>query len=152
MRAWEISIFLMDADGNEMAATCFEKATYVLHESFGKRARQAVKNPPFTIREKGWGEFDMLINLIPIGNPKAGEQSIQHDLNFAQERYESTHTVVWDRSRVTRYEGRDTDGFFSVTDFQKPETRSAQCSQGVWTGRRGEWSSSRRAGAEDTEA
>lgn len=53
-----------------------------------------VKQPPFLIREKGWGEFDMTITLTPVGAPKGGDTPLQHDLNFQQERYESTHTVV----------------------------------------------------------
>jgi transcription initiation factor IIF auxiliary subunit len=52
------------------------------------------KEPPFMISEKGWGEFDMQIVLTPIGAPKGGEQTISHDLNFQQNRYESTHNVV----------------------------------------------------------
>jgi transcription initiation factor TFIID/TFIIF subunit len=36
----------------------------------------------------------MNIVLTPIGAPKGGEQTIQHDLNFQQGRYESTHNVV----------------------------------------------------------
>lgn len=94
MRTWEISIYLVGPEGDELPATCFEKATYNLHESFGKRMKQAFKQPPFTIKEKGWGEFDMIIALTPIGAPKGGDQQIQHDLNFQQERYESTHSVV----------------------------------------------------------
>ncbi|KAJ8607766.1 hypothetical protein MRB53_040062 [Persea americana] len=77
-----------------MTANCYEKATYVLHESFGpKRMRQTFKAPPFKIIEKGWGEFDMQIVLTPIGAPKGGDQTVQHDLNFQQGRYESTHVV-----------------------------------------------------------
>lgn len=64
-----------------------------LHES-GTDTWIAIKAPPFTIKEKGWGEFDMSITLTPVGNPKGGDQTLQHDLNFQQERYESTHTVV----------------------------------------------------------
>lgn len=94
MRGWDISIYLVGPDGEELPANCFEKVVYVLHESFGKRAKQTIKTPPFMIKEKGWGEFDMLITLTPIGAPKGGDQTLQHDLNFAQERYESTHSVV----------------------------------------------------------
>lgn len=36
----------------------------------------------------------MSITLTPVGSPKGGDQTLQHDLNFQQERYESTHTVV----------------------------------------------------------
>merc|ERR1711939_727502 len=45
--------------------------------------------------EKGWGEFDMTIILTPVGAPKGGDQTIQHDLNFQQEEYESTHSVTF---------------------------------------------------------
>ena len=94
MRSWDISIYLTSEHGDELSASCFEKATYVLHESFGaKRMRQIFRAPPFTIHEKGWGEFDMQIILTPIGAPKGGDQTLQHDLNFQQERYEATHTV-----------------------------------------------------------
>ncbi|SMR45894.1 unnamed protein product [Zymoseptoria tritici ST99CH_1E4] len=95
MRGWEISIFLVGSDGEELPATCFEKATYLLHESFGKRAKQVFKNAPFTIKETGWGEFDMQIQLTPIGAPKGGDQTLPHDLNFQQEQYESTHSVTF---------------------------------------------------------
>lgn len=54
-----------------------------------------IKQPPFQISEKGWGEFDMSITLTPIGAPKGGDQILQHDLNFQQEEYESTHSVTF---------------------------------------------------------
>lgn len=96
MRSWNIQIFLVSADGDELPATCYEKATYVLHESFGpKRMRQTLRRPPFRIDEKGWGEFDMQIVLTPIGASKSGEHTLAHDLNFQQERYESTHNVTF---------------------------------------------------------
>ena len=56
--------------------------------------RQTFKSPPFQIKEKGWGEFDMQIILTPAGAPKGGDITLQHDLNFAKEMYESTHSVV----------------------------------------------------------
>jgi transcription initiation factor IIF auxiliary subunit len=96
MRGWNISIYLLSPEGEELPASCFEKATYVLHDSFGpKRMRQTIRRPPFTIHEKGWGEFDMQIQLTPIGAAKSGEQTLAHDLNFQQERYESTHNVIF---------------------------------------------------------
>jgi transcription initiation factor IIF auxiliary subunit len=96
MRGWNIQIFLVSADGDELPATCYEKATYVLHESFGpKRMRQQFRRPPFRIDEKGWGEFDMQIVLTPIGAGKSSEHTLAHDLNFQQERYESTHNVTF---------------------------------------------------------
>ncbi|KAK1813856.1 transcription factor TFIIF complex subunit Tfg3 [Friedmanniomyces endolithicus] len=95
MRAWSIEIYLVGPEGDDLPATCFEKAVYVLHESFGNRKRQTFKTPPFTVKEKGWGEFDMQIILSPVGGQKGGDQTINHDLNFQQEEYESTHSVTF---------------------------------------------------------
>ena len=94
MRAWDTSIYLVGADGEDLPANCFEKVTYHLHESFGKRARQVVKSAPFMIKERGWGEFDMKIVCTPLGNPKGGDIEINHDLNFLQESYDNTQSVV----------------------------------------------------------
>lgn len=76
-----------------MAANIFEKATYNLHPSFGDRARQTVKKPPFRIAEEGWGEFDMTITLTAMA--KGGDHTIDHDLNFQNEMYEAKHTVTF---------------------------------------------------------
>lgn len=94
MRDWEVSIFFVGPNGDQLPATAFEKVTYNLHSSFESRQKQVKKQPPFTIKEEGWGEFDMDIVLTPVGASKGGEQAIKHDLTFAQERYEATHTVV----------------------------------------------------------
>ena len=51
-----------------------------------------VKSPPFQIREEGWGEFDMQIVLTAVD--KGGDQTVDHDLNFQNERYESRHVLV----------------------------------------------------------
>ncbi|KAK6434137.1 transcription factor TFIIF complex subunit Tfg3 [Oleoguttula sp. CCFEE 5521] len=97
MRAWNISIHLLTPSGELLPATCYEKVTYLLHETFGpKRMRQAFKEPPFTIHEKGWGEFDMSILLLPVGGNRNAEQTLQHDVNFQSgEEYESTHQVTF---------------------------------------------------------
>lgn len=44
MRRWEISIYLVGPDGEDMTANCFERAVYMLHESFGKRMKQSTSN------------------------------------------------------------------------------------------------------------
>jgi hypothetical protein len=36
MRSWSIEIFLLDDKGNDIQASCFEKAVYNLHPSFEK--------------------------------------------------------------------------------------------------------------------
>jgi len=95
MRKWSIEVYMQSESGEELPASPYEKVTYKLHESFGKRATQVVKQPPFKIEEEGWGEFEMLITLTPFGNPKGGEATMVHDLNFAQEKYESFHTVTF---------------------------------------------------------
>ncbi|KAK3635600.1 transcription factor TFIIF complex subunit Tfg3 [Elasticomyces elasticus] len=97
MRAWSINIYIVGPEGDDLPATVFEKATYVLHETFGpKRAKQTFKQPPFTIKETGWGEFDMQIHLTPMGaKGSTQDQILAHDLNFGQEEYESTHSVTF---------------------------------------------------------
>jgi transcription initiation factor IIF auxiliary subunit len=49
------------------------------------------KEPPFRCAEEGWGEFDMKITMSA---GKGNEHVLEHDLNFAEERYESNHKVV----------------------------------------------------------
>ncbi|KZF26600.1 SAS complex, SAS5 subunit/transcription initiation factor IID, subunit 14 [Xylona heveae TC161] len=93
MRQWSIQIFLLNEHGEEIPANLFEKATYNLHPSFGKRATQTFKIPPFTITEEGWGEFDLGINLTVA--ERGGEYPITHDLNFQSERYESKHVITF---------------------------------------------------------
>lgn len=78
-----------------MPATCFEKVVYKLHESFGpQRAVQTFKQAPFEIKETGWGEFEMQLVLTPVGNPKGGDITLLHDLNFASATYDNLHTNV----------------------------------------------------------
>ncbi|KAI9687797.1 MAG: hypothetical protein M1822_001877 [Bathelium mastoideum] len=93
MRTWNISVFLLDEAGNDVEASIFEKVTYKLHPTFGKRATQVFREAPFRIQEKGWGEFDLSVILTAIN--KGGDHTIEHDLNFASERYEAKHTVTF---------------------------------------------------------
>lgn len=92
MRTWSIEIFLVDANGNDVPANCFEKAVYNLHPSFEKN-KQTFKKPPFRIEEKGWGEFDMTIVLT--GAYRGGDHTLEHDLNFQAEKYEATHSITF---------------------------------------------------------
>ncbi|KAK4505699.1 hypothetical protein PRZ48_003664 [Zasmidium cellare] len=135
MRTWEISIYLIGPDGEELPANCFDKATYMLHESFGKRAKQTIKAPPFTIKEKGWGEFDMQIILTPVGNPKGGDQTLAHDLNFQQEQYESTHSVTFRNPKPELLERLKESGpagdAANGTAASKPEKRRPKANRNV---------------------
>lgn len=44
MREWSIKIFMLNEHGEDVPASVYSKATYHLHESFGKRAIQSI--PP----------------------------------------------------------------------------------------------------------
>jgi len=45
MREWSIEIYVVGPNDEQLPATCFEKVTYRLHESFGKRATQRTLRP-----------------------------------------------------------------------------------------------------------
>lgn len=51
-----------------------------------------IRKPPFLLKQEGWGEFDMEIVLAAID--RGGDHTIHHDLNFREERYETTHSMV----------------------------------------------------------
>ncbi|PYH44591.1 Ran GTPase-binding protein YRB1 [Aspergillus saccharolyticus JOP 1030-1] len=91
LRSWSIEIYLVNDHGEQVPANVFDKVTYTLHPSFGPRAVQTFKNPPFRISEEGWGEFDMQIGLTAADK----EHFVTHDLNFAQTRYESKHVITF---------------------------------------------------------
>jgi transcription initiation factor IIF auxiliary subunit len=40
IRNWTIEVYLVGEKGQDLPATVFDKVTYELHPSFGKRARQ----------------------------------------------------------------------------------------------------------------
>ncbi|KXG47391.1 SAS complex, SAS5 subunit/transcription initiation factor IID, subunit 14 [Penicillium griseofulvum] len=89
-RSWHIEVWLVNEKGALVPANIFDRVTYHLHPSFGERATQVFKQPPFRIQEEGWGEFDMSIELTADKS-----YTIQHDLNFAQTRYESKHVLTF---------------------------------------------------------
>ncbi|KKY27931.1 putative transcription initiation factor subunit [Phaeomoniella chlamydospora] len=91
LRKWSIQIFLVNQDGDEVSAP-FDKVIYNLHPSFGSRAKQTFKKPPFKVAEEGWGEFDMDITLCTDGQK---DQTITHDLNFRENRYDTKHTITF---------------------------------------------------------
>ncbi|KAJ9318967.1 hypothetical protein DTO271D3_555 [Paecilomyces variotii] len=90
LRSWSIEIYLLNEHGEQVPANVFDKVTYTLHPSFGDRAIQTFKNPPFRISEEGWGEFDMQITLHADK-----DHIITHDLNFQSNRYESKHVLTF---------------------------------------------------------
>lgn len=64
----------------------------------------------------------MSIVLTPIGAPKGGDQTLQHDLNFQQGKYESTHSVVriaFSAVAALRAQDRPTDNGACATPPRK---------------------------------
>lgn len=62
---------------------------------------QAFKEAPFRIEEKGWGEFDLTI-VLHITD-RGGDQTILHDLNFTQNRYEVLHNINFPTNKPNLY-------------------------------------------------
>ncbi|KAJ9501288.1 transcription factor TFIIF complex subunit Tfg3 [Exophiala xenobiotica] len=93
LRHWTMRVVLLHADTKqEIDADIFESVTYVLHESFGDKARQVLKKPPFRVSEDGWGEFELMIELKDL----AGRlHNIVHDLNFSNARYETKQIITF---------------------------------------------------------
>ncbi|KAK2879305.1 hypothetical protein FQN49_001001 [Arthroderma sp. PD_2] len=91
MRRWSVEIFLLNEHGETVPASLFPKVTYKLHPSFGDRATQAIKTPPFRIEEEGWGEFDMQIILTAADK----DHPITHDLNFQSNKYDAQHVITF---------------------------------------------------------
>ncbi|CAI6332768.1 unnamed protein product [Periconia digitata] len=126
MRTWSIEIYIQDANGNDVPATCFEKAVYNLHPSFEKN-KQTFKKPPFRIEEKGWGEFDM--NIVLTGAHRGGDHTINHDLNFQAEKYEAVHAVTFRNPKpdlialLESSGGAETNGARGAKDSSKKKGR-----------------------------
>ncbi|KAL2105600.1 hypothetical protein VUR80DRAFT_8038 [Thermomyces stellatus] len=89
MREWTIKLFMVDDQGNEQPADCFNKVVYHLHPSF-ENPIQTYTKPPFACNNEGWGEFEMDIDCYYTEKTKL---SLKHDLNFQQNKYESVQSV-----------------------------------------------------------
>lgn len=107
MREWTIKLFMIDDQGNEHPADCFNKVVYHLHPSFenpdqsecsrpprphrpARADPAAFTKPPFACHNEGWGEFEMDIDCYYTEKTKL---TLKHDLNFMQNRYESVQGV-----------------------------------------------------------
>ncbi|KAG5990466.1 hypothetical protein E4U54_004099 [Claviceps lovelessii] len=92
MREWSLRLHLLDEDGNERPADVFTKVVYILHPTF-ETPTQTFSKPPFLCSNEGWGEFEISIDCYTTEKSKLAP--IIHDLNFAEEKYEVTHTVIF---------------------------------------------------------
>lgn len=90
LRKWLVEICMLDKNGNEVSADILEHCTYYLHKTFEHPVRKVIE-PPFTLSEQGWGEFDMKIvcNLIE----KSGKFTIVHNIEFQDDAYAIDYTV-----------------------------------------------------------
>ncbi|SCV03216.1 LAMI_0H06370g1_1 [Lachancea mirantina] len=90
MRKWNIEIYLLDEQGNEISASLFDKVVYHLHPTFANPTRTFTE-PPFRIDEQGWGGFELLISCHLL--EKGGERKLTHDLHFMKDSYEVDHVI-----------------------------------------------------------
>ncbi|KAI9897722.1 hypothetical protein N3K66_007578 [Trichothecium roseum] len=90
MRKWNLRLYLLDEEGNERPADVFTKVVYHLHPTF-ENPDQTFTKPPFHVSEKGWGEFEIIVECFTTEKTKLAP--IIHDLNFLKERYENEHVV-----------------------------------------------------------
>lgn len=90
MREWSIELCILGPNKQELPAIVFDKVTYKLHPTFQNPTR-SFKKPPFRIEEQGWGEFDL--GIVLHFADRGGEQTLSHDLNFAENEYTVEHTV-----------------------------------------------------------
>jgi len=125
MRTWGIKIYLVNDQGQDVPATCFEKVQYQLHPTFAN-PNPIIRKPPFALQEQGWGEFDMTI--VCTLAEKNGDYSVQHDLNFQKNKYDALHTLTFKNVkpgvlRILRESGpvpeADENGVKKVLDKKK---------------------------------
>ncbi|KAF9996738.1 hypothetical protein BGZ80_003352 [Entomortierella chlamydospora] len=93
MRKWKISLMGINANGEEDPLPYVDRVEYMLHETFAQPLRK-VTEYPFALQEKGWGEFDMKIQIYYVDNA-AAPTVLDHDLNFQATRYEVPHTLTF---------------------------------------------------------
>ncbi|POS70551.1 transcription initiation factor TFIID subunit 14 [Diaporthe helianthi] len=91
MRKWSVEIYLLDPQGKQHKADCFQKVVYNLHPSF-ENPVQTFTDAPFKCENEGWGEFEMVIDLYYTD--KSGKISVPHDLNFQKNHYEDVRDVT----------------------------------------------------------
>ena len=56
LRRWSMELFMLSETGDEIPASVYSKATYHLHESFGKRATQGKSGTT-----SPWGDLECIV-------------------------------------------------------------------------------------------
>ncbi|CAG8496615.1 644_t:CDS:10 [Diversispora eburnea] len=92
MRKWKVSLYSIDDETSEKCPLNFvDRVEYLLHPTF-ENPERVIKKPPFTLSEKGWGEFDMKI-ILHFTDKSIQPWTIEHDLNFKKSHYEVIHKL-----------------------------------------------------------
>ncbi|RHZ51291.1 hypothetical protein Glove_481g79 [Diversispora epigaea] len=95
MRKWKVSLYAIDDETSEKGPLNFvDRVEYHLHHTF-ENPERVIKKPPFTLSEKGWGEFDMKI-ILHFTDKSIQPWTIEHDLNFKKSHYEVTHRLFFE--------------------------------------------------------
>ncbi|KAF9371333.1 hypothetical protein CPB97_002042 [Podila verticillata] len=98
MRKWKMSLMGVNANGEEETLPYVDYVEYVLHVTFDQPIRK-VTTYPFTLQEKGWGEFDMKIRLY-FKDKSIPPAVLDHDLNFQSTHYEIPHNLTFNKADV----------------------------------------------------
>lgn len=93
MRKWKIWLKGVNANGEDEPLPYIDYVEYLLHDTFEQPLRK-VTEYPFTLQEKGWGEFDMKIMLY-FTDKSTAPHVVDHDLNFQLNHYEVPHTLTF---------------------------------------------------------
>ncbi|CAG8502220.1 6907_t:CDS:2 [Funneliformis mosseae] len=98
-RKWKVSIYAVDDMGEHRPLNYVEKVVYILHPTF-EHPERVVRKPPFTLSEKGWGEFDMKI-ILHYTDKSVPQDTLYHDLNFNKSHYEVSHRLTFKDPKPT---------------------------------------------------
>ncbi|KAF9436006.1 hypothetical protein BGZ76_005041 [Entomortierella beljakovae] len=93
MRKWRISLCGLNSNGDEEPMDYVDYVEYILHDTFETPVRKVMEYP-FSLQEKGWGEFDMKIALYFTDNSMP-PFIFDHDLNFQSSHYEVPQTITF---------------------------------------------------------
>ncbi|SCU89488.1 LAFA_0E18470g1_1 [Lachancea sp. 'fantastica'] len=85
-RKWQVDLWILGPNGEEIPANIFEKCTYRLHPTFPQPIL-TMTEPPFALKQRGWGEFSYPIQCFFLNG--GGEVEILHDLSFQESSYYS---------------------------------------------------------------
>ncbi|ORY04834.1 yeats-domain-containing protein [Basidiobolus meristosporus CBS 931.73] len=110
IRKWKLSVYGLDENNERCNMEYVEKVEYILHPSFTNPKRMTSK-PPYSLQEKGWGEFDMQVILHFVDKTT---YPLEHDLNFRSTHYEVPHVVTFSNPKGALLKalggGKDSEG------------------------------------------